>query len=197
MARPTTKPRVPTLEPEREVLQFVRAVHQHSRRVRALFEPVVRADGDLLDDAELERTRLYRDLVQVARYAVRGDDGASGQVAERLAHLTPLLQASLLPPVDLSTILESIDPDDEAAPMRLLIAAAVARAELDEGSSAITSSQLAILAGVTRRHVGAEIRDGRLDAEIEGRRGTAGAALIRPEEARRWLRERGVLGYGP
>lgn len=197
MARPTTKPRLLALDPEREVLQFVRAVHGHWRRVRTLLEPAASADSGELEDAQLKRTCLYRDLVQVAKYAVRGAGADSAHVSLLLARLDPLLQAPLLPARDLSTVLASIDPDDEVDPMRVLIAAAVARAELDVGRSAITSSQLAILGGVTRRHIGAEIREGRLDAEIAGRRGTAGAALIRPEEARRWLRDRNAGGGDP
>lgn len=190
MARPTTKPRVPVLDPEREVLRFVRAVHAHWQKMRAVLHPdEARAAPS---DTQLQRSPLYRDLVQVARYAVRGAGGARAPVSLLLAQLAPLLQVPLLPPCDLSRVLAAINPDDEADPMKLLLAAAVARAALDEGSSAITSSQLALLAGVTRRHVGAEIREGRLDTEIAGRRGTAGAALIRPEEARRWLRERGA-----
>lgn len=188
MARPTTKPRLPALDPEREALRFVRTVDELWRRVRALIEPLTEV-GHEPEEKQLKRSPLYRDLVQVAQYA-RGDGGELTRVSSMLARLVPVLQAPLLPARELSTVLESIDPDDEADPMKLLLAAAVARVVLDEGRSAITSSQLAILAGVTRRHVGAEIREGRLEAEIAGRRGTAGAALIRPEEARRWLRVR-------
>jgi hypothetical protein len=184
------------LDPEREVLQFLRTVDEHWRRVRALVEPLTSEASWARGETQLKRSALYRELVRVALYA-RGDISGSAEVSATLARLTPLLQAPLLPPRDMSAVLGSIDPDDEHDPMRLLLAAAVARAVLDAGTSAITSSQLAILAGVTRRHVGAEIREGRLEAEIEGRRGTAGAALIRPDEARRWLQNRGGAKDSP
>jgi hypothetical protein len=189
MARPTTKPRVPALDPEREAIRFVRRVLEHLRSVRALLDPLTGISSGVLSDAQLKRTRLYRDLVRVAQYAV-GGEGAGRADILRLERLEPLLQAPLLLYRDFATVLASIDPDEEDDPMKLLLAAALARAQLDDGTSAVTSSQLAMLAGVTRRHVGAEIREGRLDAEIAGRRGTAGAALIRPEEAQRWLRDR-------
>lgn len=192
MARPTTKPRLPALDPKHEVLQFVRAVHEQWLRMGAFFERAAPGAARELADAQLKRTRLYRDLLQVAEYAVRGGSEGPTHINLLCEHLDPLLQGPLLPTHNLSTILESIDPDDEADPMKLLLAAAVARVELDAGRCAITSAQLAILAGVTRRHVGAEIREGKLEAEVAGRRGTAGAALIRPEEARRWLRLRAL-----
>lgn len=191
MARPTTKPRVPTLNPEHEALRFVRLVSERLRMASAMVHPV-RDLGSKPSDAQLKSTALYRVAEQIALYAVHGDTAAlSSPPSQLLERLSPLMKAPLEAEWNISQLLESIDPDEETDPFKLLIAAAVAREQLAAGTIAVTSSQLAILAGVTRRHVGAEIREGKLEADIAGRRGTAGAALIRPEEARRWLRSRG------
>lgn len=190
MARPTTKPRVPALEPERVALEFVLTVQRQLQAISPLLYPIT---GAMIEptEADLKRTALYRDLVRLAKDVVRGEPPATPHLSRLLIQLEPLLRGPFHEQ-SLRAVLETIDPDEEVNPVKLLLAAALIRQQLAEGTHAITSSQLAIVAGVTRRHVGAEIRDGRLEAEIAGRRGTAGAALIRPDEARRWLQERGV-----
>jgi len=195
VARPTTKPRVPTLDPEHESLVFVRGVLEHLRAgVLKQLAPIASLYPDALPDAEIQRTPLYRTVHRIAKYAVHGSPPAR-PLASLLASLEPLLHAALLPPTELTTLLASINPDDETHAFKLLIAAAVARDQLAEGATLMTSAQLAILAGVTRRHVGAAIRAGQLEAATQGRAGSDGAALVEPAEAQRWLGARGIAGY--
>lgn len=195
MARPTTKPRVPTLDPEHTSLAFVREVLTELRGgLLKQLVPIASIYPDAVADDDIQRTPLYRTVHRIARYAVHGTPAAR-PLASLFDALEPLLRAPLQPPRTLESLVASINPDDESHAFKLLIAAAVARDQLAEGTTLMTSAQLAILAGVTRRHVGAAIRAGQLEAATHGRAGTDGASLVEPAEAQRWLGERGIAGY--
>lgn len=197
MARPTSKPRVPTLDPEHESLTFVRGLLAQLRAgLLKQLAPVATISPDPVPDDQIQRTPLYRAVLRVAKYAVHGTPPAR-PLASLLATLEPILHSPLPPPRDLAALLATINPDEETHAIKLLIAAAVARNQITENTTPVTSSQLAILAGITRRHVGAAIRAGQLRAESQGRPGTDGAALVRPSEAQRWLNTRGIAGYTP
>lgn len=195
MARPTSKPRVPTLDPEQASLAFVREVLTELRGgLLKQLVPIASVYPEAVADDELQRTPLYRTVHSIAEYAVHGFPPPRS-LASQLAALEPLLRAPLFPPRPLEALVASINPDEETHAIKLVVAAALAREQLAEGSTLITSSQLAVLAGVTRRHVGAAIRAGQLEAATHGRTGSDGATLVQPAEATRWLGERGIAGY--
>ena len=95
----------------------------------------------------------------------------------------------------MESIAANVEPNSETSASKLLIAAAVAREQLQLGKHLVTSSQVAILAGVTRRHLGQLVRDGELETETAGKQGTGGAYLVKAAVARKWLAARGVRGF--
>lgn len=91
-------------------------------------------------------------------------------------------------------VLDDVDPDDAIG---LVLVAAAARVKLDR-ENALSARELAALAGLSASQVRHLIRTGELVPEggpREGRgRGPAGGQRVPAEEARRWLRARGVPG---
>lgn len=193
MPRPSTKPRVPDLDPEAEALAFARRVLEHlADAVRALLAPARQLPKRTSAD-ELRTTAVYECAYTLAAFAVHGEP-LRHSVRETMEPLAPLATALLWPRVELESIASNIDPNYETDPMKLLIAAALAREQL-QGQSSVTTSQLAILAGLTRRHLGLLARTGEIEIETAGKPGTGGAYLVKSSAARKWLASRGVSGF--
>lgn len=194
MARPSSKPRVPELDPDAVALAFTgevlahyqAGVHELLAPACALTVPAKRKKEEYLRD-----TALFRIVRRVAAFAIRGE-ALEGSVSELLLPLEQLAAGPLWGRAGLLGIAANVDPDNETSAIALIISAAIAREQLASAKHPLTSSQLAILSGMTRRHLGQLIRNGELEAEQRGRQGTHGGALIKPAVARKWLRSRGV-----
>lgn len=194
MARPSTKPRVPELDPEAEALALTRTVLAHqAASARTLLGSLCKCSPQASED-QLRETPLYTTMRDLARYAVHGTP-LQAPVSALLEPLAPLATGLLWPKVDVETIAANVDPNSETNPIKLLIAAALAREQLEQGKHLVTSAQLAVLSGLTRRHLGQLVRDGDLETETTGKQGTGGTYLVRPSVARKWLAARGLPGF--
>jgi hypothetical protein len=194
MARPTTRPRVPEMVPEAEALAFTRTVLEHqAASAHALLGLLCRFSRHASDD-ELRSTPLYKTMCALASYAAHGTP-LTCSVSTLLEPLTSLATGLLWPRIDLETIAANVNPDSETNSIKLLIAAALAREQLEGGEYLVTSSQLAILSGLTRRHLGQLVRDGELETDTVGKQGPKSAYLVRPVVARKWLATRGIKGF--
>jgi hypothetical protein len=191
MARPTNKPRVPTLDPHQVALDFTRVCVQHWKGVTRLLHPACVAPPP--QEEALTGTRLYRQLRKLADYAVHGIKPSSS-VSDLIAALQQLSASSLWETADLEHLAGAVDPEVEGHAIKLVLAAAIAR-ECIETSCAITSAQLAILAGVTRAAIRAAMGRDELAPVNEGAPGHGGSYLIDAAEAAQWLSARGVPGF--
>ncbi|MDB4988249.1 MAG: hypothetical protein JWN04_3427 [Myxococcaceae bacterium] len=197
MARPSSKPRVPEMDPSAEALSFTGAIFEHYREgivqhlapACSLQVPNKKKPEDFLRD-----THLYALTLRLAEYAIRGSRLAE-PLSDLLARLEALAASPLWGRADVASIAANVDPNSEESAIKLLIAAALARQQLERGKEPVTSAQLAVLAGMSRRHVGQLIRDGELAIVQEGRTGTGGGALVKASVARNWLAARGVPGF--
>jgi hypothetical protein len=137
------------------------------------------------------QTDLYWTLLDFAAYAIRGH-ALDGDLEDYLLDLLPLYATALGPPATLEGLADS-EPSSE---LGVLIAAAIARDALAQGK-ALTTSQLAVLAGLSRRQVQQLIDTGEIRARLstkEHREGPRGGAWLVPAKlAATWLHGRGVF----
>ena len=136
MARPTSNPRVPTLDPHETTLAFVRQCVAHGARLADLLSPALAvqpdADVDVLVDTE-----LYRRLRPVVDYAIKGRR-LPRPLRELLVPLESLVASPLWERIDLHGVLASVDAQREASAIKLVLAAAMIRARLEDGESITT-----------------------------------------------------------
>jgi hypothetical protein len=197
MGRPTSKPRLPELDPDAEALAFTRSIFQHYREgVGEHLAPVCSLELPEKRPAEesLRRMPIFEQVRRLAAFAIRGE--RLGQSLEQLLKpLQSLASSPLWERVDIAGIAANTDPNIEESPIKLIIAGAFARAQILERKHPVTSAQVAILAGMSRRNMGRIIADGGLPTVQEGRQGTHGSALISPAIAGDWLCERKIPGF--
>lgn len=193
MARPTNKPRVPTLDPHQVALDFTRSCVQHWMGITALLHPACAAAAP--DEDALTTTRLYRQLRKLADYAVNGIKPAAS-IDALVAPLQELAASPLWERIGLDEVVSAVDPEVEEHAVKLILAAASARDSID-ASKVVTSTQVAILAGVTRAAIRAAIGRSELTAENRDAPGKGGAYVIDAAEAAQWLHARGIPGFTP
>jgi hypothetical protein len=192
MGRTPTKPRVTELDPHLAALAFVRECVDYFAGAAGMLEPLCSV-AEASEEA-LCKTDLYRRIRRVADYAVCGTRPRAS-VASLVAPLEQFAASPLWERVDIDRVVSSVDPQHgDDAVIKLLLVAAFARERLDAGD-AVTTTDLAVLAGVTRTTVVNAINQGALTAQEQGRVGGRHAYVVSARHARAWLSERRVSGF--
>lgn len=178
MAPPTTKPQLPRIDPAALALETARTAIDHLARLQMGLLGI----DHLSSSPEPPRTEIYGTVLRLAHYAVTGEQ-LDAPVAEYLISLIPLYSAALGEgTADVDGLVADADPETE---LGLVIAAAQAREQLDQGVVHLSLGQLATLSGLSRRQLQQLASSGEIVAD-EG--------SVAPSEARRWLAARAVPG---
>jgi hypothetical protein len=185
----TDSPRVPFVDPHEVALSFVRQCVEHV----ALGElgPVVQV-GTASDDA-LMTTPLYKRVLQLAEYAVHGKRPRS-PVDKLVAPLDAHARSPLWERIGIDEVVASADPQRRRdAAVKLVLVAAYAREKLDENLP-LTTTDLAVLAGISRSAVLQAYDKGELERVSIGKPGHQGTHLVAAKDAHAWLESRSIEG---
>jgi hypothetical protein len=191
--KPTKQPRITGLDPEETALSFVRAVAEHCVEQLELLGSSLA--GELTEKEDLRATPLYRRVRKLVDYAILGVRPA-GKLRDLLAPLERYARSPLWDRVDLAEVAACVDPQSgRDAPIKVVLAAAFVRERLALGE-AVTTTDLAVLAGLSRTAVMTAIRDGSLRLQREATVGSRKASEIAARDAMSWLKAREVAGFG-
>lgn len=188
MAPPTNKPRLRDINADALALSTAKALleHVHSLVVSGLapaWDSVRSTAGKTSAEQALRSTKLYTTVRALAQYAAHGV-ALEVPVREHLASLLPLYSGALGEGVrDVDALLSTADPE---TPLGLIIAAAQAREQLEQGAALLSTLQLALLASMSRRQVQQLVSAGELQGDARG--------LVSSAVARQWLASRDVPG---
>jgi hypothetical protein len=192
VSRSTKQPRITSLEPEETALSFVRAVMEHCVEQAELLGPLL---TDLpSEDQELRSTPLYRRVRKLVDYAVLGAT-LSGKLRDLVAPLERYARSPLWDRVTLVDVAASVDPQSgQDSAIKVVLAAAFARERLAAGE-AVTTTDLAVLAGISRTAVMTAIREGALPVQRGATVGSRKASEVAARDAVAWLKSREVAGF--
>jgi hypothetical protein len=186
MARPTDKPRLAALSPDALAAEADQRILRHLGKLHIPLSP-----GIFFDVRHHGQSGIALTIAALTEYAQRGlpvwDWETHGEARDAIQETLGVLYGSPGHPVGVGPLdgeLEDADLDD---PLDLVLVAAWARVTLADGDG-LTARQLGALAGLDANVVRRFAREGEL--VLEGER----PAKTTAEEARRWLRARGVRG---
>lgn len=186
--RPTTRPRVPSLDPHHEALRLTERAFAQWLSLTAMIHPA----GEPKHDDELRRSLVYRKMLQLAHYAVHGTP-TEGSVGVWFASLGSLASSPLGGSIEFTQIVSTTDLLERDEEVELLLAAAFAREQITAGKP-VSTTEVAVLAGVSRQAPWAAIERGELVAR-DTSPGTGNSYAIPATRASIWLAERGVPGF--
>jgi hypothetical protein len=174
MARPSNTPRLAQIDPTALAAEVTADALSHIASQHMSLCGML--EGGLVLPAP-ERTEIYRTVRLLAGYA-RGDHALDAPVQEYLISLIALWSAPLVDPSSIGEI--GLDTE-----LGVVIHAAEGREELARDRGALTTLQLAAIAGMAQESVALLCRRGEIEADQE-----KGGWRVRAAEARRWLAAR-------
>lgn len=186
---PRVTPRVPDMVPHEIAESFARQCVEHFGG--AGLDPVLVAPAAA--SSRITRTALYAATLRLAEYAIAGAPMRMS-LARAMEPLLPIVRSPLTPDATMHSAMQSVDPQTrQGTAIAMVLVAAVARDALEHGQS-VTSTELAVMAGVSRTTIGKDVRAQRLPGAAREKRGKASPYVVPAKSAVAWLESRGVPG---